>query len=124
MGRRHKSNIYRKRDDYAAYDQYRVGYECQPWAMLYHLIMNLSFDIPKLNDCQRDNHDHQYDRLGRRSTEIQTEKTIMINLVHHDVRGFVRPPFSECMDHTEGIKKGVHDVHHDQKKGCGRQQWK
>ena len=82
-------------------------------------VLNFSFYIFKLQDSYQNDQGHQNNRLGRRGTEIQPDKPVLINLVDQNIGRTPWPALGYRMNYTKCFEKGVYDVHDRHKKQRG-----
>ena len=77
-------------------------------------VMNMALDVAKLHHRHGDDHEHEHHRLGRRRAEIESNKTIGVDLVDEDVGCIAGSAFGNSFDDTEGVEEHENDVHHQE----------
>src|SRR5262249_57148386 len=86
-------------------------------------IRHLALDEAKLQTGERDHHQHQDHRLGRRAAEVAAQTTVEEHLVDQGFGGLGRAAAGGGIDDTEGVEEHVDDVDDEQKESGRRQQW-
>jgi hypothetical protein len=68
-------------------------------------------------DCRQGNHDrHQDYRLRGRPAEIESDNTVIPDLVDEDLGSPRRTALGDVLNDPEGVEKSLHDIDNKQKK--------
>ena len=83
-----------------------------------HLLLNKA----KLDHSQRQNQQHQDNRLGGRSANISATKSVLEHFEHQGICRPTRCALGCCVDDPEGFKEGIDRVNDQQEECCWRDQ--